>query len=341
MDIELRHLRVVCIIAEAGSLTKASAALGLAQPALTAQLQRIERAFGGPLFERDRRGTRPTPLGELVLARARLLIPAVKGLREEAARLNSIGEGMTRYRIGATNGPITGGLVQRLGDAHPDAHVSTFTSWSAEELADMVLDGRLDYALVGVCGDSAPPAEGGLVWHAICIDAVGVLMSDQHPLAVGDEVELALLADEQWANAPGDGCFSECFAAACARAGFTPRRVFETDVGGCIDLLQSGAAVVLAQGTFRHLPGIAMMPIAGTPLRWRHLLGWHPDGAAALAAGEVIAHSIGAYTETVARRPKYESWLRDHPRLGAQPGLHRQSPGVDVTGVPGVDIMYT
>jgi DNA-binding transcriptional LysR family regulator len=67
MNLELRHLRVVCAIAETGSLTKAAAQLGLAQPALTAQLQRIERALGGPLFERDRRGARPTALGELVL----------------------------------------------------------------------------------------------------------------------------------------------------------------------------------------------------------------------------------------------------------------------------------
>ena len=52
MDIELRHLRVICAIAESGSVTKAAASLGLAQPALTAQLQRIERALGGPLFDR-------------------------------------------------------------------------------------------------------------------------------------------------------------------------------------------------------------------------------------------------------------------------------------------------
>src|SRR5882757_8207816 len=67
VDLELRHLRIVCAIAEAGSVTKAAAALGLAQPALATQLKRIERSLGGPLFLRDRRGTRPTPLGDLVL----------------------------------------------------------------------------------------------------------------------------------------------------------------------------------------------------------------------------------------------------------------------------------
>src|SRR4029453_318449 len=115
MDLELRHLRVVCAIADAGSVTKAASMLGLAQPALTAQLQRIERALGGLLFERDRRGARATPLGELVLARARagprVLLPAVKGLQDEAARLASTLETTGRFRIGAVNGPILGGLV--------------------------------------------------------------------------------------------------------------------------------------------------------------------------------------------------------------------------------------
>ena len=71
MDLELRHLRMICAIAEAGSVSRAASVLGLAQPALTAQLQRIERTLGGPLFERDRRGARPTAMGELVLSRAR------------------------------------------------------------------------------------------------------------------------------------------------------------------------------------------------------------------------------------------------------------------------------
>src|ERR1700750_2460841 len=93
MNLELRHLKVVVAIAETGSVTKAASQLGLAPPALTAQLQRIERTLGGPLFERDRRGARPTALGELVLSRARVLLPAMKGLQDEAARLAGSGAG--------------------------------------------------------------------------------------------------------------------------------------------------------------------------------------------------------------------------------------------------------
>ncbi|HZM76701.1 MAG TPA: LysR family transcriptional regulator [Candidatus Limnocylindrales bacterium] len=316
MDIELRHLRVVCAIADAGSVTKAAAVLGLAPPALLTQLGRIERSIGGRLFDRDRHGARPTPLGDLVLARARLLLPAIQGLQAEASLLAGAGQPTAGFRLGATNGPIIGGLVQRLSAHHSSAHVSTYTSWSAEELAGMVRAGRLDYAVIGVCGDAMPPREAGLVWRTVAVDAVCVLMSDRHPAAAGVEVDLAVLAEEQWANAPGDGCFNDCFSAACARAGFSPKRVFETDVAGCLDLLAAGTAVVLCQGTFRRLPGIAMRPIAGTPIRWRHLVGWHPGQVTETGAATVLSHAARAYQEVVDRNPTYASWLAGCPQLG-------------------------
>ena len=319
MDIELRHFRVICAIAESGSVTKAAALLGLAQPALTAKLQRIERAIGGPLFERDRRGARPTALGELVLARARLLLPAVQSLQADAHRLARGDTAMSRYRIGATNGPIVGGLVHRLAAAHPEAAVSTHTTWSAVELGALLRDGSVDYALVGVCGDATPAGGDDLAWRTVCVDAVCVLMAEDHPLAGGPEVELADLADEQWADAPGDGCFNECFAAACARAGFTPRHIFETDTSGCVDLVEAGRAVALCKPTLRKVAGVVAVPIAGAPLRWRHLLGWHPEGAAAGAVDEVLAHAVATYAEVVDRSPAYAGWLRDHPGFGAQP----------------------
>ncbi|MEU4221923.1 LysR family transcriptional regulator, partial [Actinoplanes sp. NPDC026623] len=284
VDLELRHLRMICAIAEAGSVTKAAAALGLAQPALATQLKRIERTVGGPLFHRERRGTRPTPLGDLVLARARLLIPAVNGLqRDVTAFVGSERPG--QFRIGATNGPVSGGLVQRLAAAHPNSPVTMHATWSADEICARVLDGRLDYALVGACAPSIPSPGAGLVWLPVCVDPVWVLVGAEHRLAGRDEVPLAEFAGEKWATAPGDGCFNDCFATACARAGFTPLPPYEMDVGSCIDLVAGGAAVVLCQGTVRPLPGVVALPLEGSPLRWRHLLGWDPAGPSPTARG--------------------------------------------------------
>jgi len=318
MNLELRHLKVVCAIAETGSVTKAASQLGLAQPALTAQLQRIERTLGGPLFERDRRGARPTALGELVLSRARVLLPAMKGLQDEAARLAGASgeETMSRYRIGAIGGPILGGMVHRLSEAQPHAQITTYASYYVEELATMLQAGKLDYAQVGVCGDSVPPADFGLVWQTVAVDAVCVLMPEDHPSAKGVDVDLAELASEQWVGSTGDGCFADCFAAACARAGFTPRRVLEIDVRGCIDMVESGGTLGLCQPTFRPPPGLTQRPMRGAPLRWRQVLGWHPDSPAARSAERLIEMAQDAYQEVLARNPHYVEWMAEYPHLG-------------------------
>ncbi|RZU48571.1 DNA-binding transcriptional LysR family regulator [Krasilnikovia cinnamomea] len=318
MNLELRHLKVVCAIAETGSVTKAASLLGLAQPALTAQLQRIERTLGGPLFERDRRGARATALGELVLSRARVLLPAMKGLQDEAARLAGAGtdQGMSRYRIGTIGGPVIGGLVHRLSEAQPDAQISTQASYYVDELANMVVAGKLDYAQVGVCGDAMPSADYGLMWQTIAVDAVCILLPEGHPQAEGDDIDLAELAEEQWAAGTGDGCMADCFAAACARAGFTPRRVLETDVRGVVDMVEMGLAIGICQPTFRPPTGLTHRPLAGAPLRWRQVLGWHPDSPAAAVAPRLIGMAVEAYQEAVARNPRYVKWLVNYPALG-------------------------
>ncbi|MBO4210252.1 LysR family transcriptional regulator [Micromonospora echinofusca] len=320
MNLELRHLKVVCAIAETGSVTKAASALGLAQPALTAQLQRIERALGGPLFERDRRGARPTALGELVLDRARVLLPAMKGLQDEAARLAEAGGALSRYRFGGVNSPILGRLVHRLASTRPGAQISTYASWSVDELARLVRTGRLDYALTGACGDATPSAEYALSWREVACDPVFVLLPERHPMAAREEVPLRALAGEQWVAAPGDGCFGDCFAAACARAGFTPRKLYETDVRGCVDLVEAGEAVALCQAMFRPVPGLVTRPLAEAPLRWRLLLGWHPDAPAAHFADEVLELARAAYTDSLGPHPHYLAWLLRNPSFGAYPG---------------------
>jgi len=316
MNLELRHLRVVCAIADTGSVTKAASLLGLAQPALTAQLQRIERTLGGPLFQRDRRGARATPLGELVLARAKVLLPAMKGLQDEAARLAGVTGGAGRYRIGAVSGALIGGLVHRLSTDIPNAQISTTPSWSAEELAQQVLVGKLDFTIVGACGHPGPIGDFGLSWRQIALDAVQVLLPARHPLAHRDEIELAELANSHWVMAPGDGCFADCFAAAATRAGFTPQRIYEADVNAGFDLVEAGEAIGLCRPTTRPVPGVVMKPLSGAPLRWRQMLGWHPQSDAAEMAEHVHQYAVEAYQESIARHPYYLRWLSRHPMFG-------------------------
>jgi LysR family transcriptional regulator, regulator for genes of the gallate degradation pathway len=83
-DLNLRHLRALLAIREHGSITAAADIVSLSQPALTQGLAKLERQFGYTFFERRSGGMVPTPMGEIVIERARAaldhLSQAAKGL---------------------------------------------------------------------------------------------------------------------------------------------------------------------------------------------------------------------------------------------------------------------
>ena len=63
-NIDTALLRAFVGVAETGGMTAAANLLNLTQAAVSQQIKRLEEAFGGELFERDRRGLRLTGAGE-------------------------------------------------------------------------------------------------------------------------------------------------------------------------------------------------------------------------------------------------------------------------------------
>ena len=67
----IRQLECLVAVADHGSFRKAATALGISQPALSAQVQGAEDLLGVQVFERDRRSVLVTPAGEDIVGRAR------------------------------------------------------------------------------------------------------------------------------------------------------------------------------------------------------------------------------------------------------------------------------
>src|ERR1700749_2809218 len=80
---DLRHLRTFAAVAERGSFSAAADALGISQPAVSQQIQALEREVGEPLIDRSGRGARLTERGEVVRRHAvRMLALDEEFLRE-------------------------------------------------------------------------------------------------------------------------------------------------------------------------------------------------------------------------------------------------------------------
>ena len=72
---EIAHLEAFLEAAERGSFRRAAEALFLAQPSVSARIQRLEYELGVPLFHRMARGVRLTDMGRTFLPSTPLLPP--------------------------------------------------------------------------------------------------------------------------------------------------------------------------------------------------------------------------------------------------------------------------
>jgi DNA-binding transcriptional LysR family regulator len=75
--LELRHLRYLVAVADAGTFTRAAERLFIAQPTLSQQIGRLEQLVGTPLLHRGRDGVRLTTAGAVLLDAARDVLAAV------------------------------------------------------------------------------------------------------------------------------------------------------------------------------------------------------------------------------------------------------------------------
>ncbi len=124
-DIELRYLRTLAAIAEEGTFGHAAARLGYTQSSVSQQIAALEKAVGGPVFDRPG-GPKPvriTPLGEVVLAHGRDLLAKAEALTDAVDRFRA---GNGRIDIGTFPGVsnlILPVVIRRLLDEHPGCDI--------------------------------------------------------------------------------------------------------------------------------------------------------------------------------------------------------------------------
>ncbi|MFJ9557695.1 LysR family transcriptional regulator [Nocardiopsis sp. NPDC101807] len=285
MDLELRHLRTICLLADTGSVTKAAAALSTSQPALTTQLQRIEREVGGPLFHRGRSGVRPTELGEFVLVRARSVLLSMDDLLHD---ITARGASPTTLRVGGV-GPLTIELSARLPEVFPNVPVHVRTEYSPKLVTDLVRAGRLDLGTTIDYVDRDLSTDGPLAWAMLSVEPLHVALWADHPRAHQTLIRLDDLAASPWALTPPDGTgWPECFYLACQRAGFTPEVPYRLyDRSEIRDLIADRRAVAPCQSDFDTGEGVVIRPLEGAPIQLRHLLVWRRDSAVHQASDAV------------------------------------------------------
>jgi DNA-binding transcriptional LysR family regulator len=147
-SLNLDQLRAFIEVIERGSITAAAKELNLTQPAITHQLQELERRFGVPLTDRIGKRIYLTEAGEKLIEHARHL------LDEDARTVSAMrrfGDGwLERVRIGTSATVLMYALppiLQRLKTEHPQLEINLKAGLTAGTL-QMLKDNALD---LGIC----------------------------------------------------------------------------------------------------------------------------------------------------------------------------------------------
>ncbi|MFE9614144.1 LysR family transcriptional regulator [Streptomyces sp. NPDC006012] len=309
MELELRHLRVLCALADAGSVGRAASVLGYSQPAVSTQLQRIERHLGEPLFERGSAGVRPTPYGAEVVAQARDVLARANAIGRRAPA-DTAGAGRT-LRLAATNSPMLSGTVSRLRTRLPAVSPAVSSVYASSRIVELLEEGAVDAGIAADYPGMELRHSAAVAHRGIVTEPDFVALPARHRLKDADQVSLADLAEDAWFVTPDDGAgWPGVFYTACAAAGFTPRTAHEFlgDQAQLLSMIAEGLGVSVVQATVRPIPHVVIKPLAGTPLWCRYVLAWRRTAVDEHLAEALHQCATAAYRELAAQAPHLRTW---------------------------------
>lgn len=248
---ELRQLVYFEAVVRYGGFSAAAARLHVAQPAVSAQIRRLETELGTPLLERTTRRVATTHAGQLFLARVRTILDQIDEARGDLDELANVLRG--RLRIGATQGLASLDVPRLLAGFHrryPGVTLALKSGLIATLLHELET-GELDIVLGPVHADLV----AGFVAEQLIEEQIVLVTPPGWPVG-GPEVPLDQLRDEPFVCLAAGSGLQAILLAAAEAAGFRPRIQFETYSPASIrELVSAGLGVALLAAANARAPG--------------------------------------------------------------------------------------
>ncbi|SEO97758.1 DNA-binding transcriptional regulator, LysR family [Paenibacillus sp. OV219] len=191
MKMELIYLQTFREVAHRQSFTRAAEELGYAQSSVTAQIQKLEKAYGVELFERFGRGLRLTSAGEELLRVAVQMLDLYQESKEKLAR-----QGGGTLSIGTIDSIASYFLppsIQQLRRDYPELAIRLHSD-REETILNKLRDGDIDLGFIL----ASSPSDSALEWQMIREEPLVLIVNPTHRLTALDKVELPDLAGVEW-----------------------------------------------------------------------------------------------------------------------------------------------
>lgn len=250
--LRVRHLRLLQLVADQGSLTAAAQALQVSQPAATKMLQELESAFGCGLIERSAKGGALTAAGGHALSRLRMALGA---LDAATAGLEAIPE-QPLVRLGLLPLVAVNALPAAVKAMGADGTLPRMKirEGTVDGLLTLLARGELDCVLGRVEADRANDVALHLARFrltALWEESLGIAAAPGHPLVAGYPADLGALHAQRWALPPHGSATRQQFDQRFMDAGMLPPPPyiesisFHTNLG----LAATGAVMTVAPGS--------------------------------------------------------------------------------------------
>jgi DNA-binding transcriptional LysR family regulator len=282
---EFRQLEYFVAVAEEANFTRAAERIHVAQPAVSAQIQRLERELGQPLLDRSRRTVRLTAAGEAALPYARAALAAAADIQVAIDELNQLIRGTVTIGTVTSHSFDMPSLLADFHAAHPQVEITLSTD-SSDALTDKVRTGDLDVAIVSVGADEQPD---GLDVDVVTDEAIVAVVCRTDELASRKTVRLKDLMRRQLIALPVGAGIRHQFDVACANAGVTPRIAFEASTPLALaDLAERGLGIAIVPASVpRQREQLHALPIV-PELRGRLVLACRSGGPMSPAARVLV-----------------------------------------------------
>ncbi|WP_028448883.1 MULTISPECIES: LysR family transcriptional regulator [Chitinibacter] len=217
--LELRHLKTILAIAEAGSLTRAAERLHLTQSALSHQVRLLEDHYGLPLFTRKSSPLKLTAAGEKLAQLATHVLPQVASTERDIARLREGQAGQLRIAVEChTCFDWLMPAMDQFRQHWPEVELDIVSGFHADPV-QLLFEDRADLAIVSEVESQPELAHLPLFSY----DMVALLAND-HPLVHKPYLEAADFAEETLITYPVPDEMLDLLRKVLKPAGINPKR---------------------------------------------------------------------------------------------------------------------
>ncbi|MGJ8583114.1 MAG: LysR substrate-binding domain-containing protein [Marinosulfonomonas sp.] len=223
---DIRRLNAFVKIVDIGSITRASAILHVAQPALSQQIAALETHFGKPLLLRSKRGVVPTEAGKVLYKNSQLILKQldqteleISAATEEISGVVCVG--LAPLGLGSL---LAAQLIETIHKSYPGIVLYINENVGGGTISELVMTGKMDVALLFDPGNLP-----SLTFKQICTEELYFVSADPSLPAEKTEIPLRDTVESPLVLPSKVHTIRQAIDMTLHRAGLNTRPIAETE----------------------------------------------------------------------------------------------------------------